>query len=65
MTSQVIIPEVPELFFQALAVWSGYYGNGHDRVTALTNDGYDAEKVQAVVNKLVNLFDYCKELEEV
>ena len=36
----------------ALAVCYGEYGNGQERVNKLKKDGYDPDKVQALVNKL-------------
>lgn len=51
-----------ELFVAAMAVWSGYYGNGSERREKLTDAGYNPEAVQTIVNMLGDVFKKCEEL---
>lgn len=46
--------EVKALDEVATDVINGLYGNGQDRIDKLTNEGYDADKVQVEVNKILN-----------
>ena len=43
--------------FPALLVIAGKYGNGQDRVDALTADGYDYNRVQKCVNELLKVIE--------
>lgn len=45
----------------AYEVIEGKYGNGNSRVEQLTNEGYNAKKVQALVNKILK--NTCSDLE--
>lgn len=49
--------ELPETFAEALLVIGGKYGNGQDRVDALTADGYDYNRVQKCVNELLKVIE--------
>lgn len=51
-----------DLFVAAMAVWSGYYGNGSDRREKLAAAGYNPEAVQTIVNMLGDVFKKCEEL---
>lgn len=51
-----------DLFVAAMAVWSGYYGNGAERREKLTAAGYNPEAVQTIVNMLGDVFKKCEEL---
>lgn len=42
-----------DLYNVAQAVIAGMYGNGEERVTALTKAGYDAAQVQRIVNAIL------------
>lgn len=49
--------ELPKTFSAALLVIAGKYGNGQDRVDALTADGYDYNRVQKCVNELLKVIE--------
>ena len=51
----IIAVELPEIFAAALLVIAGKYGNGRERVDALTADGYDYNRVQKCVNDIVKV----------
>lgn len=57
--SKIISNEVPEEFFVALCVWAGQYGNGQERITKLTSEGYNAEHIQQIVNLIGAVFEEC------
>ena len=52
--------EVPEEFFIALCVWAGQYGNGPERITNLSNDGYNPDHIQHIVNMIGDVFKECE-----
>lgn len=62
--SEIACPEVPELFFRALAVWAGVYGVGAERIEKLKQDGCDPDQVQRVVNALGDVFKLCEDLDD-
>ena len=49
--------ELPETIAAALLVIGGKYGNGQERVDALTHAGYDYNRVQKCVNELLKVVD--------
>lgn len=49
--------ELPKTFAAAILVIAGKYGNGQDRVNALTADGYDYNRVQKCVNELLKVIE--------
>lgn len=49
--------ELPKTFAAALLVIAGKYGNGQDRVDALSADGYDYNRVQKCVNELLKVIE--------
>ena len=49
--------ELPETFTVSLLVIAGKYGNGQERVDALTEAGYDYNLVQKCVNDLLNVIE--------
>lgn len=49
--------EFPANFSAALLVITGAYGNGDERKTALTADGYDYDTVQKCVNDLMGMIE--------
>lgn len=51
-----------DLFVAAIAVWSGYFGNGSERREKLAAAGYNPEAVQTIVNMLGDVFKKCEEL---
>lgn len=40
----------------SILVLSGHYGNGDERFKKLESDGYDAVKVQKLVNEMIPIF---------
>ena len=62
MEYNVYTMQANDLFVAAMAVWSGYYGNGQGRREKLSLAGYDPEKVQTIVNMLGDVFKKCEEL---
>lgn len=53
----VTVVEMPELLSVALLVIGGKYGNGQERVDALTAEGYDYNRVQKFVNELMRVIE--------
>lgn len=53
----ITVVEMPELLSVALLVIGGKYGNGQERVDALTAEGYDYNRVQKYVNELVKVIE--------
>lgn len=51
----ITVVEMPELLSVALLVIAGKYGNGQERVDALTAEGYDYNRVQKYVNELIKV----------
>lgn len=51
----ITVVEMPELLSVALLVIAGKYGNGQERVDALTAEGYDYNRVQKYVNELLKV----------
>ena len=49
--------ELPETIAQALLVIGGKYGNGKERINALSAAGYDYNRVQKCVNELMKVID--------
>ena len=49
--------ELPSVVAVALLVIGGKYGNGQERVDALTAEGYDYSRVQKCVNELVRVIN--------
>lgn len=49
--------ELPKTVAAALLVIAGKYGNGQDRVDALSADGYDYNRVQKCVNELLKVIE--------
>lgn len=49
--------ELPKTFAAALLVIAGKYGNGQERVDALSVDGYDYNRVQKCVNELLKVIE--------
>lgn len=54
--TDVLVPEIPEKTIEELAreVIDGKWFNGEDRKNALSNAGYDYEKVRTRVNEILN-----------
>lgn len=53
MTTKII--DVPEELAAAVLCICGVYGNGEDRKKALKEDGLDPEKVQRIVNAIMEV----------
>ena len=53
----VTVVDMPELLSVALLVLGGKYGKGHERVDALTAEGYDYNRVQKFVNELMRVIE--------
>lgn len=53
----ITVVEMPELLSVALLVIAGKYGNGQERVDALTAEGYDYNRVQKYVNELLKVIE--------
>lgn len=53
----VTVVEMPELLSVALLTIGGKYGNGQERVDALTAEGYDYNRVQKFVNELMRVIE--------
>lgn len=53
----ITVVEMPELLSVALLVIGGKYGNGQERVDALTAEGYDYNRVQKYVNELLKVIE--------
>ena len=51
----ITVVEMPELLSVALLTIGGKYGNGQERVDALTAEGYDYNRVQKYVNELLKV----------
>lgn len=49
--------EIPTIVSVALLVIGGKYGNGQERVDALTAEGYDYNRVQKCVNELMKVIN--------
>ena len=49
--------ELPSIVAAALLVIGGKYGNGQERVDALTAEGYDYSRVQKCVNELMRVIN--------
>ena len=53
----ITVVQMPELLSVALLVIVGKYGNGQERVDALTAEGYDYNRVQKYVNELLKVIE--------
>ena len=49
--------ELPETIAVALLVIGGKYGNGQERMDALTAAGYDYNRIQKCVNELMKVVE--------
>lgn len=49
--------KVPESLVGAIEVMNGVHGIGEHRKTSLEREGYDAKKVQEIVNFLVTVWE--------
>lgn len=48
---------LPESLVGAIEVMNGMHGVGEDRKASLEREGYDAKKVQEIVNFLVTIWE--------